>query len=390
MLLAEIYFPSWFKRGSKRFALCIVILMNFIQFNGFYAQDQGTVIYTMYDGFKKTQNIVSPKVFSFNLPKNEMHIIALDTNLLQLKGLKNPSLKDWVKFGDVEQYAIIYRSVNNKQSSKIPTGNQKGTNPFDSEIVGDLQSPKLGAVEDYGVFELPFVQEEKPQMIDPTEPTETFVEEEAEFPGGHAAMGKFINDNIDYPQEAIDLGIKGRVTVRFVVEKDGRVSNVSVAGALAGCKACDKAAVQVVEKMPAWKTGKNGGRSVRTLVTLPIKFEVDSEPEPIEKFVDEEAEFPGGYEAIVEYINGRITYAKVFLDRSIKGRVQLHFVVEKDGRVSNVSVVTPSAGGKAFYNAAIQMVEEMPAWKPGKIGGRSVRSWVNLWIGIKGKKIKVE
>ena len=125
-------------------------------------------------------------------------------------------------------------------------------------------------------FDPPQPNDDKPKEIeDKPEPIETFVEEEADFPGGAGEMAKFINENIDYPQEAIDLGIKGRVTVRFVVEKDGRVSNVSVAGPLAGCKACDKAAVQVVEKMPPWTAGKNGGRAVRTWVTLPIKFEVN-------------------------------------------------------------------------------------------------------------------
>jgi protein TonB len=125
-------------------------------------------------------------------------------------------------------------------------------------------------------FDPPQPTDDTPKQIDTKpEPIETFVEEEADFPGGFAEMAKFINDNIDYPQEAIDLGIKGRVTVRFVVEKDGRISNVSVATPLAGCKACDKAAVKVVEKMPSWKAGKNGGREVRTWVTLPVKFEVN-------------------------------------------------------------------------------------------------------------------
>jgi protein TonB len=125
-------------------------------------------------------------------------------------------------------------------------------------------------------FDPPQPTDDTPKQIDTKpDPIETFVEEEADFPGGFAEMAKFINDNIDYPQEAIDLGIKGRVTVRFVVEKDGRISNVSIATPLAGCKACDKAAVKVVEKMPSWKAGKNAGREVRTWVTLPVKFEVN-------------------------------------------------------------------------------------------------------------------
>jgi TonB family protein len=101
----------------------------------------------------------------------------------------------------------------------------------------------------------------------------TFVEEEADFPGGNEAMFNFINEYIDYPREAIDSAIRGRVIVRFVVEKDGRVSNVTVVGPLAGCKACDRAAVNVVEKMPAWIPGKNGGKAVRSWVVLPFKFE---------------------------------------------------------------------------------------------------------------------
>ncbi|NDA63795.1 MAG: TonB family protein [Chitinophagia bacterium] len=76
----------------------------------------------------------------------------------------------------------------------------------------------------------------------------TFVEEEADFPGGTEAMFNFINEYIDYPREAIDSAIRGRVIVRFVVEKDGRISNVTVLGPLAGCKACDRAAVKVVQK----------------------------------------------------------------------------------------------------------------------------------------------
>jgi TonB family protein len=96
---------------------------------------------------------------------------------------------------------------------------------------------------------------------------------DAEFPGGVAAMNKFINDNLDYPQEAIDLSIKGLVTVRFNVEETGRVSNVSVATPLAGCKACDLAAVKVVEKMPSWTPAKNvNGSSESVWVTLPINF----------------------------------------------------------------------------------------------------------------------
>ena len=105
------------------------------------------------------------------------------------------------------------------------------------------------------------------------EPIETWVEVEAEFNGGYDKLNEFINDNIRPPAEAADLGVNGRVIVRFVVEKDGTVSNAVVETKLDECPACDKEALRVITKMPKWKAASNAGREVRTYVRLPIKFE---------------------------------------------------------------------------------------------------------------------
>jgi protein TonB len=101
------------------------------------------------------------------------------------------------------------------------------------------------------------------------EPIETWVEIEAEFVG----LDEFINDNIRPPAEAADLGVNGRVIIRFVVEKDGTVSNPVIESKLEECPACDKEALRVVSKMPKWKPASNAGREVRTYVRLPIRFE---------------------------------------------------------------------------------------------------------------------
>jgi protein TonB len=113
--------------------------------------------------------------------------------------------------------------------------------------------------------------EEEPETVEEKiEPIETFVEEEAEYLGGYAAMMKYIQTHLVYPETEIEMGTQGRVTLRFVVEKDGQVSNVSVVKGLS--PECDKAAVKVVRDMPNWKPGKNGGRAVRQWCTLPINF----------------------------------------------------------------------------------------------------------------------
>ncbi len=112
---------------------------------------------------------------------------------------------------------------------------------------------------------------EKPQTVEaPVEQVETFVEEDAEFNGGYPAMMKFIQEHLVYPQTAIEMNIQGRVQLRFVVEKDGRISNISVLKSLS--PDCDKAAIKVLNDMPAWKPGKIAGRAVRQWYTLPINF----------------------------------------------------------------------------------------------------------------------
>ncbi len=95
-----------------------------------------------------------------------------------------------------------------------------------------------------------------------------FVEEEAEYLGGYANMMKFIQEHLVYPQGDIEMGTQGRVTLKFVVEKNGEISNVSIIQSLS--PDCDKAAIKVVRSMPNWKPGRNNGKVVRQWCTLPI------------------------------------------------------------------------------------------------------------------------
>lgn len=107
--------------------------------------------------------------------------------------------------------------------------------------------------------------EEKPKPKD----DEIFVavEQQAQFKGN---VNKWLSSHINYPQEAADNDIQGRVTVKFCVEKDGSISQVSV---LKGVdRALDKEAVRVVKSMPKWQPAKNNGVTVRSWFTLPITF----------------------------------------------------------------------------------------------------------------------
>lgn len=99
-----------------------------------------------------------------------------------------------------------------------------------------------------------------------------YLEEMPEFPGGQTAMMKWLNANMKYPQIAQENGIQGRVMVSFIVEKDGSVSDVKVARGVD--PNLDKAAIEVVKKMPKWKPGMQTGKPVRCRFSLPVTFKL--------------------------------------------------------------------------------------------------------------------
>lgn len=126
------------------------------------------------------------------------------------------------------------------------------------------------------VWGLPETNDDGPGLTDNNpndeQPVEV-AEEDAEFPGGYDKLAAFINETINYPDEAIEIGVKGRVTVRFVVEKDGRISNASVERPIVECPACNKEALRIINAMPKWTPAKTAGRPVRLWVRVPIIYD---------------------------------------------------------------------------------------------------------------------
>ena len=110
-------------------------------------------------------------------------------------------------------------------------------------------------------------------VIEVVEEIVEFPDVEAEFPGGAAAMMKWINENVIYPQTSIEMNEQGRVFLSFVVEKNGKVTNVVVERGVS--PDLDKEAKRVVRKMPKWTAGEAAGRKVRARCRLPINFQLN-------------------------------------------------------------------------------------------------------------------
>ena len=134
---------------------------------------------------------------------------------------------------------------------------------------GSDDADKFQAVQEAVVVKEP--EPEKPKE------DEVFVavEQQAEFPGGMAALMKWLSNNIRYPEAAQQNDVQGRVVVKFIVEKDGSVSQAQIVKGVD--KDLDKEALRVVNKMPKWQAGKNNGVAVRSYFTLPVQFRLQQQ-----------------------------------------------------------------------------------------------------------------
>ncbi|MDR6969536.1 TonB family protein [Flavobacterium arsenatis] len=96
------------------------------------------------------------------------------------------------------------------------------------------------------------------------------VDERAIFRGGNNAISKHISTHLIYPDEAKESGIQGNVIAKFVVEKDGSVSNIEIERSLS--KECDAEVIRIISKMPKWTPAKKDGIAVRSYYRLPVMF----------------------------------------------------------------------------------------------------------------------
>lgn len=135
---------------------------------------------------------------------------------------------------------------------------------------GSDDADKFKAVQEQVV-----VKEPEPEVKHKEEEIFVAVEQQAEFPGGQAALMKWLSQNVRYPETAQQNDVQGRVIVKFVVEKDGSIGTATI---LKGVdKDLDREALRVVKKMPRWQPGKNNGVAVRSYFNLPVVFKLQNQ-----------------------------------------------------------------------------------------------------------------
>jgi len=135
----------------------------------------------------------------------------------------------------------------------------------EKEIEEELVIEDMEVTED---TEIEFIEEAVEEVDE--EQIFTIVEQMPSFPGGDAALMKYLGSSIKYPAIAKDAGIQGTVFVTFVVDEKGDVKDVKVLRSLGG--GTDEEAIRVVRNMPKWTPGKQRGKPVKVQYNLPIRF----------------------------------------------------------------------------------------------------------------------
>lgn len=106
-----------------------------------------------------------------------------------------------------------------------------------------------------------------------------YVEQMPEFPGGQSAMMQFLSKNIQYPQQAKEAAIQGKVFAEFVVDNNGELHDIKILRGIG--YGCDQEVIRVLKLMPKWKSGRMNGKAVSVRFRLPVNFKLaDDEIKP--------------------------------------------------------------------------------------------------------------
>ena len=206
-----------------------------------------------------------------------------------------------------------------------------------------------------------------------------------QFPGGERALMKFLQENVKYPPEAVKDSIQGRVVVKFIVDSLGYVGEIEVVRSVH--ELLDEEAVRVCKTLPRFAPGRILGKAVNVWYTLPVTFKLQDKLEPEKpKDVEVKAEFPGGEEALSQFLKDHIKYPPKAAKKKIQGRVEVEFMVDKTGKVSDVRVV--NSVNKDLDREALRVCGLLPDFIPATVNGEPVDVLFKLPISFKIPNVK--
>lgn len=203
------------------------------------------------------------------------------------------------KIGSIISYfgiglVFLYSCVQQQDSIKKPTSNKK---PVLNKMEKDRSIDTLMVKNDMPIPPvkperiIPVLPEPEPPILPggclgPPEPPEpmpevyfnadtvlTIAEVMPEFPGGSKAFTQYVRDNMIYPEIAKEIGVEGKVFVKFIIHSTGQISSTQIARGV--YPALDQEAMRLIKLMPRWNPGVQKGKAVPVYYILPVVFRLD-------------------------------------------------------------------------------------------------------------------
>ncbi|RKF03171.1 TonB family protein [Tenacibaculum lutimaris] len=232
-------------------------------------------------------------------------------------------------------------------------------------------------------------------------------------------MTKHIVKNFNYPQEALDAGIQGRVLVQFTINEQGDVESILMRGPEGG-ESLEKEASRIINNLPKFIPGKHNGKNVKVKYGVPITFKAPgasntkttnvnktsvantskvvkekeitdfvkfAEVQSIPQFkactkVADMQKLNCFNERMISHIQRNFNYPAGAAEQNIEGRVWVRFIIDKNGDVSNIKMKGPE-NGQLLEQEAKKMVANLPTFVPAKHNGKSAN--VEYYIPINFK-----
>ena len=157
-----------------------------------------------------------------------------------------------------------------KPDEKIVIENEVKTQAEMNETDKTISIADVKGTDETNGIDVATLEENKDITQETDEEVYSAVDQMPEFPGGELALRQWIAFNVRYPKIAADKGIQGKVYINFVVDKDGGISNVRVVHGVDPL--LDQEALRVINNLPRWNPGLQGGKPVRVSYTVPINF----------------------------------------------------------------------------------------------------------------------
>ena len=205
-------------------------------------------------------------------------------------------------------------------------------------------------------------------------------------------MLEYVYQNIKYPEEAIKNNVEGNVVIRFIIEKDGSVSNGQIIKDIGD--ACGQAALNMLEGMneleEKWIPGQQNGVAVRTYFNLPVKFQIEK---PQEYYIDGRDTvwikydtapvFEGGIENLNQFLQDKLVYPEAGNDSCLIGVMDCSALVRSNGQVVVLNINDYNDLGIDYQFAATRAITaSMFKWQPAIYNGKQVSTGYNIRLTL--------